>query len=218
MVNDPYKILGVSRNADTEEIKRAYRELSRKYHPDSYVNNPLSDLAEEKFKEVQEAYAQIMNERSGSYHAGSGGHDGYTDAGPGYRQNTGDGYQGNAGNGMFTDVRAMLNRRQYYDALNILRPMGNRNAEWHYCYAVASFGVGNNADALAHAQQAVNMAPGNTEYASFLSHLSNRNGRYQQNPVYSGRGGGSCTGDTCCDLFIADKCCECMGGDLCSCF
>ena len=55
MVNDPYKILGVTRNADTEEIKRAYRDLSRKYHPDSYVNNPLSDLAEEKFKEVQEA-------------------------------------------------------------------------------------------------------------------------------------------------------------------
>lgn len=219
MVNDPYKILGVTRNADTEEIKRAYRELSRKYHPDSYVNNPLSDLAEEKFKEVQEAYTQIMNERSGSYSAGSGGnYGGYTDAGPSYQQNTGS-YQGNAGGGgMFTDVRAMLNRRQYYDALNILRPMGNRNAEWHYCYAVASFGVGNNADALSHAQQAVNMAPGNTEYASFLSHLSNRNGRYQQSPVYNGRGGGSCTGDTCCDLFIADKCCECMGGDLCSCF
>ena len=212
MVNDPYKILGVTRNADTEEIKRAYRDLSRKYHPDAYVNNPLSDLAEEKFKEVQEAYTQIMNERSGSYSAGSGGnYDGYTDAGPSYQQNAG-------GGGMFTDVRAMLNRRQYYDALNILRPMGNRNAEWHYCYAVASFGVGNNADALSHAQQAVNMAPGNTEYASFLSHLSNRNGRYQQSPVYNGRGGGSCTGDTCCDLFIADKCCECMGGDLCSCF
>lgn len=83
MVNDPYKILGVTRNADTEEIKRAYRDLSRKYHPDSYVNNPLSDLAEEKFKEVQEAYTQIMDERSGSYSAGSGGnYDGYTDAGP----------------------------------------------------------------------------------------------------------------------------------------
>ena len=55
-MRDPYEVLGVSRNASQEEIKKAYRELSRKYHPDSYVDNPLADLAEEKFKEVQEAY------------------------------------------------------------------------------------------------------------------------------------------------------------------
>ena len=60
-MRDPYEVLGVSRNASQEEIKKAYRELSRKYHPDSYANNPLADLAEEKFKEVQEAYQQIMN-------------------------------------------------------------------------------------------------------------------------------------------------------------
>ena len=64
MISDPYKILGISPKASNDEVKRAYREMSRKYHPDSYVNNPLSDLAEEKFKEVQEAYKQIMDERT----------------------------------------------------------------------------------------------------------------------------------------------------------
>ena len=64
-MRDPYEVLGVSRNASQEEIKKAYRELSRKYHPDSYANNPLADLAEEKFKEVQEAYQQIMNGQAG---------------------------------------------------------------------------------------------------------------------------------------------------------
>ena len=64
MAENPYDVLGVSPNASDEEIKRAYRELSRKYHPDSYMNNPLADLAEEKFKQVQEAYNEIMKDRA----------------------------------------------------------------------------------------------------------------------------------------------------------
>ncbi len=200
-MRDPYEVLGVSRNASQEEIKKAYRELSRKYHPDSYTDNPLADLAEEKFKEVQEAYQQIMNGQAGGYDSG------YT----GYRQqNTGE---------VYTDVRNMLNARRYYDALNVLRPMGNRTAEWHYCYAVASLGIGNNGDAMDHAVQAANMAPGNMEYASFLRHMQNQNSRYQQRPTYQNRNGNNscCTGDVCCDLWLADTCCECMGGDLCTC-
>ncbi len=60
---DPYSVLGVPRNASDDEIKKAYRKLSRKYHPDANINNPNKDQAEEKFKEVQQAYEQIMKER-----------------------------------------------------------------------------------------------------------------------------------------------------------
>ena len=60
---DPYKVLGISRDATDDEVKKAYRKLSRIYHPDANVNNPNKAQAEEKFKEVQQAYDQIMKER-----------------------------------------------------------------------------------------------------------------------------------------------------------
>ena len=62
-MTDPYKVLGVSPNASDEEVKAAYRKLAKKYHPDNYANSPLADLADEKMKEVNEAYDTIMNER-----------------------------------------------------------------------------------------------------------------------------------------------------------
>ena len=74
MTKNPYEVLGVSPSASDDEIKKAYRELTRKYHPDANVNNPLADLAEEKFKEVQEAYDIIMRERE---NRGNGGYGGY---------------------------------------------------------------------------------------------------------------------------------------------
>lgn len=60
---DPYSILGISRDASDEEVKKAYRKLSRKYHPDANIDNPNKEQAEEKFKQVQQAYEQIMKER-----------------------------------------------------------------------------------------------------------------------------------------------------------
>ena len=66
-MTDPYKVLGVSRDASDDEVKKAYRTLSRKYHPDANINNPNKDQAEEMFKLVQQAYNQIMREREGGY-------------------------------------------------------------------------------------------------------------------------------------------------------
>ena len=84
-MQDPYSILGVSRDASDEDIKKAYRKLSRIYHPDANINNPNKDQAEAKFKEIQQAYQQIMKEKemgaSGYTGTGSGG---YGDAGSGY--------------------------------------------------------------------------------------------------------------------------------------
>lgn len=198
MITNPYKVLGVSPNASNEEIKKAYREMSRKYHPDSYGDNPLAGLAEEKFKEVQEAYEQIMKEREQGY-SGVGG-------------------SGESSSELNAVYHYLANRR-YQEALHALSLVPLRSARWYYYSAVANAGVGNNILSLEHARQAVNMDPGNAEYREFLNQIEGRGQRYQNtrynDPAY-GRGYG--TGNLCCDLWCADTLCECMGGDLCQCF
>jgi len=207
MITNPYSILGVPSSATNEEIKKAYRELSRKYHPDSYVNNPLADLAEEKFKEVQEAYGQIMKEREGGY--------------SGVNSSDSDSPEMNT-------VYTFLAGRRYREALDALERAPLRTARWYYYSGVANVGIGNNLLAVEHARQAVNMEPANQEYRNFLNQIEKQSQRYQDTRYNNtgfggtgggyGRGGGLGTGNLCCDLWCADSLCECMGGDLCSCF
>ncbi|HWT76900.1 MAG TPA: DnaJ domain-containing protein [Mobilitalea sp.] len=204
MINNPYSVLGVSPSASNEEIKKAYRELSRKYHPDSYVNNPLASLAEEKFKEVQEAYDQIMKERENGY-SGVGG----------------------SASDDSTEMSAVYNyldSRRYREALDALDRVPIRSARWYYYSAVANAGVGNNIMATEHARQAVNMDPSNNEYRSLLNQIEWQSQRYQDtrynntgNGGYGGYGRNYGTGNLCCDLWCADSICECMGGDLIPC-
>jgi molecular chaperone DnaJ len=127
-------------------------------------------------------------------------------------------------------VYTYLNAARYSEALDALSAVQHRSARWYYYSAVANAGVGNNILALDHAQQAVNMDPGNSEYRNFLNQIEFQNKRYQDtryNNTGYGYGGGnnggygrnSCgTGNLCCDLWCADSLCECMGGDLCQCF
>ena len=119
MISDPYKILGISPKASNDEVKRAYREMSRKYHPDSYVNNPLSDLAEEKFKEVQEAYKQIMDEREHGF-------------GGGFRSNQTNTASGDTTSVEMGAVRNYINSGHYREALSLLSRIPVQNAQWHY--------------------------------------------------------------------------------------
>ena len=224
MSSNPYDVLGVSPNASDDEIKKAYRELSRKYHPDANANNPLADLAEEKFKEIQEAYDTIMKERQngGGYQYGygsSGSQGGY-----GGRQSSGSwGGSQNYGGSQNVEMQAVynyINNRRFQEAINLLNRMPNRTAEWYYLSGAANAGLGNNIVARDHAAQAVNMEPNNQRYCQLLNQLSWNSRRYQNNPYGGGYGTGSptCgTGDFCCDLWCADTLCECMGGDLCSC-
>lgn len=69
-MSDPYMILGISRNASDDEVKKAYRALCRKYHPDANINKPNAEEAAAKFTEVQQAYDQIMEERKNGGAAG----------------------------------------------------------------------------------------------------------------------------------------------------
>lgn len=211
MNKNPYDVLGVSPNASDDEVKRAYRDLTRKYHPDANVNNPLADLAEEKFKEVQEAYDTIMKEReqggSGSYGSSGGYQGGYS-------------YSGGNQNPQLQAAVNYINGRRYREALNVLNGIPQRDAQWYYLSAIANANLGNNVLARDHAGQAVNMDPGNPQYRQLLNQLEWNGQRYQNNPYAGGygMGGNSCsTGNVCCDLWCADQLCECMGGDLCAC-
>jgi len=201
---NPYEVLGVSRNASIDEIKKAYKELSRKYHPDSYVGNPLSSLAEEKFKQVQEAYDAIMKEKNGDYN--------YADN---YNNN---GYS-NGESGEMAEVYNLLGRRAYSQALSLLDSMPNRNAKWYYYSAIAQVGLGNNLRGMEYARMAVSMEPNNIEYQDLVNRLSFQGNRYGEvrNVYRGGRSGFDDASDLCCKLWLADSLCECMGGDLCSC-
>ena len=225
MTKNPYDVLGVSQNASDDEIKRAYRDLTRKYHPDANVNNPLADLAEEKFKEVQEAYDTIMQERasggsSGGYSSGSSGSYSYGGSSSYGSSGSYGGYGNTQIDPRLQAAANYINSRRYREALNTLDQVPERSAMWYYLSGCANAGIGNNILARDHAAQAVNMEPNNMQYRQLLNQLDFSSRRYQGSPYGSGYGpgGSSCgTGNMCCDLFIADQLCECMGGDLCSC-
>ncbi len=214
-MTDPYKALGVTPSASNDEIKRAYRELSRKYHPDSNVDNPLADLAAEKFKEVQQAYDQIMKEREGGYSNSSGGGN---SSGGNSSYGRPEGAYGDSPR--LNTVYEYLNSGRYREALNELDRIMPRTARWFYYSAIANNRTGNNYVALNHAREAVNMEPNNMEYRNLLNQMDWQGRRYDdtRRQNYGGYGSGCGSGNFCCDLCVADTLCECMGGDLCQCF
>ena len=218
MTKNPYDVLGVSPSASDDEIKKAYRDLTRKYHPDANVDNPLADLAEEKYKEVQEAYDTIMHERS-SGSSGSYSYGGSSSGSSGSYSYGGSSSQSGAPDPRLQAAVNYINSRRFREALNTLDQIPERSAMWYYLSGCANAGLGNNVLARDHAAQAVNMEPNNLQYRQLLNQLDFSSRRYQSSPYGAGYGGGySCgTGNMCCDLCIADQLCECMGGDLCSC-
>ena len=201
-MNDPYSVLGVSKNATDEQIKNAYRELARKYHPDNYADNPLADLAGEKMKEINDAYDAIMNERKGRS-TGTGGKRGSYQSGP----------------SSFPEIRNLINQNRLEEAQVLLDgvPVGSRDAEWHFLNGTVLYRRGWFDQAYTNFATACRMNPGNPEYQNALRHAQRSAGR-QSNPDNNYGSGGSCDGcDICSSLLCADCCCECMGGDLISC-
>lgn len=161
---NPYEVLGVTPGASDEEIKKAYRSLSRKYHPDANINNPNKEQAEEKFKQIQQAYDQIMKEKQ---HGSSG-----------YGYGFGGGYSSGSRDGSQEDIKLQaaanyIASRHYREAFNVLNdiPFAQRGARWYYFSAIANEGTGNNMTAKQHAQRAVELEPSNLEYRQFLQHL-----------------------------------------------
>lgn len=218
---DPYQVLGVSRNADEETVKKAYRKLSRKYHPDANINNPHKDLAEAKFKEVQQAYDQIMKERErGSSYQDPFGQ-GPFGRGPFGQGPYGQGAYGQGAGAGQDEERLRLNAAanyvrsgHYREALNVLNGITGRSALWYYLSAVANYGVGNNVTAAEHAREAVRLEPGNMQYQMFLRQMEGRGGWYQQRQTMYGFP--SMMGnDMCMKLCIANLMCNCCLGSGC---
>ena len=184
MIDDPYKVLGVSRDASDEEIKRAYRRLAKKYHPDL---NPGDAEAARKMQEVNAAYEQIKDpdkaaqNSSGGYNPcgsggynpfGSGGYGSYDPFGSSNRQGSGPSYQQAAAQ--------YIRFGRYREALNTLEATSDRDARWYYLSALANDGLGNQVTALEHIRRAVSMEPDNPEYLRLLNAMESGSSAYRQ--------------------------------------
>lgn len=223
-MRDPYEVLGIPRTATEEEIKKAYKALSRKYHPDANINNPRKEEAEERFKEIQQAYQQIMKERtegcgyqgsssSGGYggtyrdFGGFGGFGGYSNTGTGYEEDSHLRAAGNyVRNGYYKEARTVLDGMEE----------STRSARWYYYSALAHAGLGNQVSALEHARRAQALEPDNWDYSNLVYQFENGGTWYRQRQYTYGQpytGGSS----FCLKLCIANMLCNlcCGGGGLC---
>lgn len=196
-MTEPYKVLGITSSATDEQVKDAYRQLARKYHPDNYVNNPLSDLATEKMKEINEAYDDIQRQRK----AGGSGVTG------------GGGYSGNS---QFSDIRGMINNGRPAEAEELLDgiPSDRRDAEWYFLKGTIAYSRGWMDTALQNFNTACQKNPANQEYRAALNRMMyQRQTGYSQGGRYPSGTGGS-NGMSCCDLcatiYCANCLCDCM--------
>ncbi|MCI6855598.1 MAG: J domain-containing protein [Firmicutes bacterium] len=210
---DPYKVLGVSYNASDDEIKKAYRSLSRKYHPDANVGNPNQKEYEEKFKEVQQAYNMIMDQRQGKGQPQQSGSDDFWGFG-------GQGFGGQGFGQKQTEtkddqyLRSAANYIQngyYREGLNVLEQVKDRRGQWYYYSAFANYKVGNNAIAIDHARTACAFEPDNFYYANLLQRLQGGETRYQQRSAqYGGNpsmAGSNYCGQICGTCLVLNLCC-----------
>ena len=195
-MNNPYEVLGVSETATDEEIKTAYRTLAKKYHPDNYTNSPLADVAEQKMKEINEAYDTINNMRQKGKGTGSTG--------------TNNSYSANGANSQYYNVRIYIQRNMLDQAEQILdsAPMGNRTAEWYYLKGMCAYRRGWSEQAFNNFTTACNMDPNNQEYRAALNNMQNQ--RSYNYGGYNQTNTGNQSGCSCCDVCTAMICADCL--------
>ena len=169
MIPDPYKVLGVSPDASDEEIKRAYRALAKKYHPDL---NPGDQEAAKKMQEVNAAYEQIKNPQK-AQHNGYGGYDPFG----GYSRQS---YGASQEDQYLRSAEQYIRFGRYAEALNTLAAASGKNAQWYYLSALANHGLGNQVTALEHIRRAVSMEPDNYEYLRVLEAIEHGGNVYRQ--------------------------------------
>lgn len=168
---NPYQILGLSPNATDDEVKKAYRTLSKKYHPDSNIGSPNQAEYTKKFKEVQTAYKTIMDDRK----------KGFTNRTYGNQQTTSQagGYQYTNDQQAYQEVGAYIQAARYQEAMNVLNMIKVKQSIWFYYAALAEHGLGNNIRAQEYAQTAMQMEPMNMQYYLLYSQLSGTQQQYR---------------------------------------
>lgn len=201
-MRDPYEVLGVSRSASTDEIKKAYRNLAKKYHPDNYINSPLADAATKKMQEINEAYDEIMSGNSGNSNT-------YYDAG--YSQSN---Y--NRPND-YSTIRSYISLNRLDEAEQMLEtlPSESRDAEWYYLKGQINYNRGWIDQAYTYFTTAHNMEPNNIEYQHVYENIRNQRSGGFRTTRRETSSFDACS--ICQGLLCADCCCECMGGDLIPC-
>ena len=192
---NPYEILEISGSATDEEVKRAYRELAKKYHPDNFKDNPLADLATEKMKEINEAYDAIQKERSGGFNNTRGYHD------------------NNSGYSNFPRVRELIINKRFSEAEIMIDSVSanSRNAEWFYLKGVVLTERGWFFDALKNFEAACRLEPNNQEYRDAISQIRSRSDKFYEKSGGYGparREAGCSVCDICAGLMCADCLCS----------
>lgn len=209
-MRDPYEVLGLNHGASLEQVKAAYRNLAKKYHPDNYSGSPLQNAANEKMQEINEAYDSIINGTASQNN--NANYSSYSNPYSSYQ------YYGQTGsfNADYSYVISLINQGRLDDAEVLLEktPMSSRNAQWYYLKGRINYNRGWIDQARTYFTTAYNMEPSNPEYRSVYENIKQqRTGAYRE----SRKSGGADCSDIFCGLCCADACCECMGGDLISC-
>lgn len=199
MITDPYKVLNVSPDASDDEIKKAYRELARKYHPDHYHGSPLEDMAEEKMKEINEAYAMIQKQRK----SGASQQSSYSSGGNRSQQ-------GGSSNPLFQQIRMAISQGNLARAEQMLQQTDLRTAEWHFLMGSVHYRRGWLDEAMQEFEMACGMDPNNLEYRQAYQYM--RSGGASYRPEEYGTGGmincNWCQGMICAGIL----CSVCTGG------
>lgn len=207
-MRDPYQVLGVPSTATDEEVKKAYRDLARKYHPDNYHDNPLADLAQERMKEINEAYEAVQSQRKAARAGGySGGYGGYQ---AGYQS----GYQ--SGGSRYQRIRMAISQGNLNLAEELLNAMTDHDAEWSFLKGAICYRRGWLDEARRYYQNAVNMDPDNQEYQRALDIAEGRSTAYRPDG-YDNVTTGTCGNGDCLRLCGATLCCNAFGVPICFC-
>ena len=201
-MKDPYSVLGVSQSASDDEVKKAYRELARKYHPDNYQNKPLADLAEEKMKEINEAYNSITKQRAGGYRQGTSGSYG----GAGYSAQSHSAGQDPS----YARIRTLINAGNLSAAEQLLYQMPGKNGEWYFLAGSIAYRKGWLDEAQQNFTMAVQMEPNNMEYRQALNMMQQRGAGYS--PYTNYRSSAECDP---CSAYLCLSCLTPWGGMCC---